>query len=150
MPTYILQPGHQAIAYPDTCLTLPADLPSCLAEMKTSFRHLLSVAVIPHGRDPELIIDAFTRHLVSLSPQYNVPYWQIWKFGPGKWPYGKWVLDRLVRFIADEPKLIHALAELEQEPWARSGSIHSIETIEIDLGPDEEPVPWRRVSEVEL
>jgi hypothetical protein len=49
-----------------------------------------------------------------------------------------------VRFIADEPKLIHALAELEQEPWARSGSIHSIETIEIDLGPDEEPVPWRR------
>jgi len=55
-----------------------------------------------------------------------------------------------VRFIADEPKLIHALAELEQEPLARSGSIHSIETIEIDLGPDEEPVPWRRVSEVEL
>jgi hypothetical protein len=64
-----------AIAYPDSCVALPADLPSCLAKMKPSFRHLLSVAVIPHGRHPELIIDAFIQHLVSLSPQYNVPYW---------------------------------------------------------------------------
>lgn len=74
-PTYILQPGNHAIAYPDSCVALPADLPSCLAKMKPSFRHLLSVAVIPHGRHPELIIDAFIQHLVSLSPQYNVPYW---------------------------------------------------------------------------
>jgi hypothetical protein len=40
-------------------------------------------------------------------------------------------MDKLVRFIVDEQKLV---AELEQEQWARSNSIPSIETSEVDLG----------------
>ena len=81
--------------------------------MEPSFRKLL--AVHPHGPgDPDLILEAFRRFLQDLSPRYGVPQWQVYKFGQRKWPYGKWLLDKLARFLADRPKL-HALAEFERE-----------------------------------
>jgi hypothetical protein len=83
--------------------------------MELSFRKLL--AVHPRGRDskdPDLILEAFRRFLQDLSPRYSVPQWQVYKFGQGKWPYGKWLLDKLARFLVDQSKLLHALAELEK------------------------------------
>ena len=114
MPTYILQPGNHVIQYPESGRTLPADLPSFLTTMEPSFRKLL--AVHPYGRDdPDLILEAFRRFLQDLSPRYSVPQWQVYKFGQRKWPYAKWLLDKLAWFLADQSKLLHALAELERE-----------------------------------
>ena len=114
MPTYTLQPGNHVIQYPESGRTLPADLPSCFIKMEPSFRKLL--AVHPYGPDdPDLILEAFRRFLQDLSPRYGVHQWQVYKFGQRKWPYGKWLLDKLAWFLADQSKLLHALAELERE-----------------------------------
>jgi len=112
MPTYVLQPGNHVIHHTDSCLKAPADLPSFLAEMEPSFRDLLSKA--EHGQSPDLIIEAFHHFMLADSPMFQIPYWQTWTKGPCKWPYGKWVLDKLRWFIADPAKLLYALAELEQ------------------------------------
>jgi hypothetical protein len=82
--------------------------------MEPSFRKLL--AVHPHGRDdPELILEAFRRFLQDISPRYGVHQWQVYEFGQRKWPYAKWLFDKLAWFLADRPKLLHALAELERD-----------------------------------
>jgi hypothetical protein len=112
MPTYILQPGNHVIHYPESCLQEPADLSSFLVEMEPSLNDLLSKA--DHGRDPDSILEAFNYSLTVSSPRYNLPYWQTYKLGSGKWPYGKWVLDKLRWFIADPAKLLQALADLER------------------------------------
>jgi hypothetical protein len=78
-----------------------------------------------------MVVEAFGRSLQDSSPQYNVPYWQIWPFGPCRWPYGKWVLDKLRWFIADPAKLLHALAELEKEPEA--AVLQPMDYVEIKL-----------------
>jgi hypothetical protein len=129
MPTYIMQPGNHVIHYPESCVKEPADFPSFLAEMEPSFRHLLSKA--EHGRSTDLIIEAFGRSLLIVSPQYNVPYWQSWAKGPCRWPYGKWALDKLRWFIADPAKLLHALAEYEKEPQA--AALEPMDYVEIKL-----------------
>jgi hypothetical protein len=113
MPTYCLNPGCHVIHYPDTCAAFPPSLEPFLTDMEPSFRNLLGR--VQHGRNPEMILEAFIRELKAPSPQYKVPQWQVYKFGPGKWPYGKWVLDRLAWFIKDPKKLLHALAQLEQQ-----------------------------------
>ena len=111
MPTYIFHPGNHVIHYPEFCLKAPADLPSFLAEMEPSFHDLLSKA--EHGQSPDMIIEAF---IIScwIIAAIQCPYWQTWTFGPCKWPYGKWALDKLRWFIADPAKLLDVLAELER------------------------------------
>jgi hypothetical protein len=143
MPTYILQPGNHVIHDPESCAKEPADLPSFLGEMEPSFRDLLSKA--QHGQSSDMIIEAFGRSLQVSSPQYNVPCWQTYRFGPGKWPYGKWALDKLRWFIADPAKLLYALAECEKEPAA--AILHPVDYVEIKLL-GEQPNPF--ISDVGL
>ena len=131
MPTYIFHPGNHVIHYTESCLKAPADLPSFLAEMEPSFRDLLSKA--EHGRSPDMIIEAFDRFLLDSSPQYNVPYWQTWSFGPCKWPYGKWVLDKLRWFIADPAKLLDALVELERAKEREATVLQPLNYVEIEV-----------------
>jgi hypothetical protein len=64
--------------------------------------------------DADLILDAFITELQTSSPRYQVPHWQTYRFGPQKWPYGKWLLDRFARFISEPVKLRLALAREEQ------------------------------------
>jgi hypothetical protein len=149
MPTYILQPGNHVIHYPESCVTEPADLASFLGEMEPSFRHLLSK--VEPGRSTDIVIEAFGRSLLGSSPQYKVPYWQTYRFGPGKWPYGKWALDKLRWFIADPAKLLHALAELERAKECQAAILHSsrMQTLEIKLlGEPDQPDSF--ISELEL
>ena len=147
MSTYILQPGNHVIPYPESCVKEPADLPSFLGEMEPSFRHLLSK--VEHGRSTDMVIEAFGRSLQDSSPQYKVPYWQTYRFGPGKWPYGKWVLDKLRWFIADPAKVLHALAELERAKEREAAILQPVDYIEIKLL-DEPDQPDPFISEVEL
>jgi hypothetical protein len=78
-------------------------------------------------------IEAFGRSLFGSSPQYKVPYWQTYRFGPGKWPYGKWVLDKLRWFIADPAKLLHAMAELERAKEREASILQPTDYVEINL-----------------
>jgi hypothetical protein len=64
--------------------------------------------------DADLILDAFITELQTSSPRYQVSHWQTYRFGPQKWPYGKWLLDRFARFISEPVKLRLALAREEQ------------------------------------
>jgi len=155
MPTYCLNPGCHVIYYPDTCVAFPPALEPFLTEMEPSFRHLLGK--VHHGRDPEMILEVFVRELNALSPQYKVPQWQVYQFGPGaKWPYGKWVLDRLARFVKEPRKLFHALAQLEQHlERERQARYREANTLTLTLPgsdfADSDPrLPGSNVSEVSL
>jgi hypothetical protein len=145
MASYILQPGNHVIEYPECGRTQPDDLPTFLTTMEPSFRKLL--AVHPHSRskNPEMIIEAFRRFLEEPSTQYGVPHWQVYKFGPCKWPYGKWLLHKLAWFIADPAKLLDALAELEgaleREQWVQ---MPMQEILVLGMSGDEEAEPEHR------
>ena len=147
MPSYIFQPGNHVIQYPESGRTLPADLPSFLTTMEPSFRKLL--AVHPHGPDdPDLILEAFRRFLQDISPRYGVHQWQVYKFGQRKWPYAKWLLDKLAWFLADRPKLLHALAELERDLELEHQVQIPIQEIVVNLSEfgAEEAEPEQRVA----
>ena len=153
MPTYILQPGNHVIHYPESCVEQPAsldDFSRFMDEMDSAFHCLLGFAHdrFPHDRFPDdHIVEAFHRFMLADSPMFQIPYWQTWKLGPGKWPYGKWALDKLRYFIGDRRKLIDALADLERAKELERLSAHPPhEVIILNFSEDEPQDPVREIS----
>jgi len=124
MPSYTLQDqafngtrktGNPLIHYPETCKEQPTDQTDFnrfMVEMDSTFRDFLTQAHVRHSHDD--VLEVFRLHRESIAPSKNVPQWQMWSFGQGKFDYGKWLLHWQFRpFVSEDRKLLSALADLE-------------------------------------